>query len=483
MSVVESNLIDGDWVGSDRHRDDLDPSDLRTVVARVALATPADATRAMDVAARAASSWRAVSLQDRERILRTTAALLRERRAGIAAGISRDVGKLAAEALGEVDKSADFFDYYAGVVRLSRGDVLPDSRPGTTTLSVREPLGAVLVITPWNDPLLTPARKIAPALAAGNTVVFKPAGDSPLPAADLVRALVDAGIPPGVVALVNGETTQISPVLLAHPGLAALSFTGSTPVGNQLRIALAHRPTRVLTEMGGKNASVVLADADLDLAAATIVEAGYRQAGQRCTATSRVVVLRKVVDAFLDRFTARVNTLLVGRASDQRSTMGPVINARHARDVINHIDLAREAGAVVAVGGGRPEGPDLEHGSFVRPTVITEVTPDMALWREEVFGPVVAVQAVDTFDEAVDAVNDSPFGLAAGIFTKSLARAHEFIDRVEVGHVSVNLPTSGWDVHMPFGGTKDSGSEFREQGLDVLQFYTRGKTASIGYGY
>lgn len=479
MTVVVDNRIGSAWIKGDVYDADLNPSDLRITVARVSVASAADAVQAMTHAARALAGWRTSPVPAREHVLRAAAALLRQRRAEIARDIAAEVGKTMDEASTEVAKSADFFDYYAGLLRLPYGDLLPDARPATTTVSLREPLGVILVITPWNDPMLTPARKIAPALSVGNTVVLKPARDSPLAAAHLVRALIDAGLPDGAINLVNGEGAVVAPPMLGHPALAALSFTGSTTVGYTLQHALAGRPVRVQTELGGKNASAVLADADLDVAVSVLLEASFRQAGQRCTATSRILVEDAIHDEFVARFVEATKRLRLGPATAADTTLGPVVNARHAESVLGHITRAAGDGATVVTGGSRPSDVSLAHGCFIEPTVIIDVRPDMPLWREEVFGPVVAVRRCATFDAAVAAVNDSSYGLAAAVFTRSLETAHRFIADADVGQVAVNLGTAGWDVHFPFGGFKDSGSAFKEQGLAALQFYTRVKTASI----
>ena len=462
--------------------DVVDPADTRRVVARVPEMDPAEVAELYELAEAGAVVWAATSPLERAAVMVRTAALLRERAAEIAADLVAEMGKTRAEADGEVGKAADFFDYYASWARRPYGQLLHDARPGTETSTRTEPLGVVCLITPWNDPLLTPARKAAPALISGNAVVLKPAGETPLVALHLARALDDAGLPAGVLGVVLGRASRISAALLDDPRLAAVSFTGSTEVGRSLQRQLAGRDVRLQTEMGGKNATAILDDADLALAIPTVAAAVFGQAGQRCTATSRIVVDRAVAEEVIAGLVEAARALRPGPGGEPGTTMGPLVSSRHRDDVLGHIARAEADGAVLAVGGSAPAGPEFEHGCYVLPTVLRDVTPQMAIWREEVFGPVVAVRVVDGFDEAVEAVNDSVYGLAAGVFTRSLGRAHEFARRVEAGQVSVNLPTPGWDVHLPFGGFGASGSPFKEQGAEALRFYSRVKTVAIRFG-
>lgn len=480
---IEPRLAGGRWqppVG-DRAVPVHDPADTGRVVASVPAMTAEEITELYAVAAEGARRWRATSPLERAAVLARAADLLRSGHEAIAADVVSENGKTRAEALVEVDKSADFLDYYAGVARLPSGNLLADARPHTRTSTVVEPVGVVCLITPWNDPLLTPARKLSPALAAGNAVILKPAAETPLSGLHLARALHDAGLPAGVLGVAVGRTSEIGDALLDDPRLDAVSFTGSTAVGRQLGARLGGRAVRLQTEMGGKNASAVLADADLPLAVSTIAAAAFGQAGQRCTATSRVVVERAVADAFVDGLVDAARAARLGPGSDPATTMGPLVSPGHRDDVLAHVEKARADGARILTGGAAPSAPELARGCFVEPTVVTDVGPEMAIWREEVFGPVVAVRVVDGFDAAVDAVNDSAYGLAAAVFTTALQLAYEFADRVDTGQVAVNLPTSGWDVHHPFGGFGESGSPFKEQGLDGLRFYTRVKTVAVRY--
>ncbi|MFF8908492.1 aldehyde dehydrogenase family protein [Streptomyces olivaceoviridis] len=479
MRTLET-LRGGEWVATGEWIDVHDPADIRTPVARVPALAAKDVTRAYDHAERAFTTWRRTSPFERSRVLTEAARLIRERSGAIAADVTAENGKTLAEARGETLKAADFLEYYAGLARQGYGTLLHDARPGTRTHTQREPIGVILAISPWNDPLITPARKLAPLLAAGNTAVLKPAGETPLSALHLARALHDAGLPAGVLNVVTGRTAEIEEALLDDPRIAGITFTGSNAVGNRIRRRLADRNVRFQGELGGKNASVVLRDADLPAAARAVAAAAFGQAGQRCTATSRVIVERPVHEEFTRLLLAEVEALKAGPGSDPATTLCPLSSPRQRDSVLADLGRAVEEGATVLTGGG----PDTtrEHGCHVQPTVLADVTPRMAVWREEVFGPVLALRAVDDFAAALDAVNDSGFGLAAAVFTRDLAAAHRFADEAECGQIAVNTTTTGWDVHLPFGGFRDSGTAYKEQGEEVLRFSTRVKTVAVHFG-
>lgn len=475
-------LSGGQWVTTGAWLPVHDPADLRTPVAQVPALSAEDVTRIYDHAADGFALWRRTSPFDRARVLFEAARLLRERAADIAADVVAENGKTFKEASGEVQKAADFFEYYAGIARDGYGTLLHDARPGTRTDFRHEPVGVVLAITPWNDPLLTPARKLAPALAAGNAVVLKPASETPLSGLLLARALHDAGLPAGVLGVVTGRVGRISDALTGDPRIAAVTFTGSNTVGEGLRRSLADRNVRFQGELGGKNATVVLADADLGKAVGALLVASFGQTGQRCTATSRVLVERPVYEEFTGLLLAAVAALRIGPGGEDGTAVGPLSGSGHRDAVLADIARAVKEGATVLAGGGVPEGEAYAHGCYVVPTVLGDVTREMAVWREEVFGPVVVVRPVDGLDEAVEEVNDSDFGLAAALFTRDLGAAYRFTEAADCGQVAVNTTTSGWDVHHPFGGFRDSGSAFKEQGGEALRFYTRVKTVAVHFG-
>jgi len=459
-----------------------DPADVRSVVAEVPAMSASEVAAAYTRARAGFDAWRHTNPLDRAAVMTRCADLIRARAEEGAVTLVRENGKTLAEARVEVAKTADFLDYYASFARQPWGEILADARGGTQTTVRYEPVGVVLAITPWNDPLLTPARKLGPALIAGNAIVLKPASQTPQIARWLADLLMAAGLPGNVIAVVTGEQREIGATLLGHPDLDALTFTGSTEVGNHLRRALADRNVRLQTETGGKNASVVLAGADLELAAATVAAAAFGQAGQRCTATSRLVVDAPVAAGLLELLRSRAEACVLGPGLDPATTLGPLATVRHRDDVLAHIHKAKTEGATVLTGGNRPTAAPLEYGCYVTPTIMS-VDTRHSLWREEVFGPVVAVCEATGFDDAVKLVNDSQYGLSAAVFTRDLRQANEFIDRAEAGQVSVNLPTSGWDVHHPFGGFRESGSPFKEQGSPGLRFYTRIKTSAVRFAW
>ncbi len=476
--TVETNLVGGRFT-SDAAGEPIDVRNPATdeVIGRVPAMGAADIDEVIAAAVEGARTWKRTGQLARGRILLDAAALIRAEASELVEVIVAEMGKTRAEATGEVAKTAEFFEYYGGIGRLPYGELIPDARPGTFALQRHEPIGVVLLVTPWNDPLLTPARKLAPALIAGNAVVIKPATETPIIALRLAGILNRAGLPAGVLGTVTGRGSEIGDLLVTDPRFAAVSFTGSTAVGLDLQRKLAGSGVRVQTEMGGKNAAVVLADADLDLALPVIAAAAFGQAGQRCTATSRLIVERGIADEVTQRIADAVTALRVGPGSAPDVDLGPVVSRAQQRDIGARLEAGIAEGAEV-LATATVDGALLESGAFVEPAFL-RVDAQNSLWREEVFGPVLGIRVVDSLDEAIDAVNDSTYGLSSAVYTRSLDAAFRFIDEVDTGQVSVNQPTSGWDIHQPFGGFKESGSAFKEQGLEALHFYTRVKTAAV----
>jgi aldehyde dehydrogenase (NAD+) len=407
---------------------------------------------------------------------------LRENLALYSRDLAREMGKTLHEAEGEVARSADFLEYYGSLGRLPKGEILPDERAYVDAYTLREPVGVVLAITPWNDPMVTPARKLAPALFAGNAVILKPATLTPLTAVHLADALNEAGLPRGALTLVTARGSATSRAFIESALVQAVTFTGSTEVGLSLERSAAGRNVRVEVEMGGKNAAVILNGTELDVAVAAVVSGAFGQAGQRCTATSRLLVEEGVYDEVLDQLLARTESLRIGAALADGTEMGPLVEKAHLEKVLGYVDSGKAEGARLLFGGVRLADGPLAHGYFVSPAVFVDVSEDMRIWREEIFGPVLAVCKVRSLDDAIATVNASEYGLSASIFTRDMGAAHAFTSRVEAGNIGVNLPTSGWDVHMPFGGFKMSGSGEKEHGLEGLRFYTRTKTIAVRYG-
>ncbi|WPU11056.1 aldehyde dehydrogenase family protein [Pseudarthrobacter oxydans] len=473
------NLVNGGFAdASDGGTIDVtNPATNDALIAQVPAMTRNDLDAVFAAAETGAKVWKGTGHLERGRILIEASRLIRVRCSELVDVIVAEMGKTQAEAIGEVGKSAEFFEYYGGLARASFGEYLPDGRPGTFASQIREPVGVVLLITPWNDPLLTPARKMAPALLAGNAVVVKPATVTPIIALKLAEILHDAGVPAGVLGTVTGRGSDIGDALLSYGAIKAVSFTGSTDVGLGLQRRLAGTGVRLQTEMGGKNAAVVLEDADLDLAVPAIVAGAFAQAGQRCTATSRLIVQRGVEAEVVEKVNAAVRALRVAAGNIPGADLGPVVSREAQRDVQEHVAKALAEGAqVLAVADAAHE---LEsEGSFVEPTFL-RIARDSSIWREEVFGPVLSMVVVDTPEEAIEAVNDSSYGLSSAVFTKNLSKAFQFVEGVDTGQVSVNQPTTGWDIHHPFGGFKESGSAFKEQGTEALNFYSRTKTVAI----
>lgn len=476
MTLVLRNLLNGEFVGAARALSVTNPATDGDVVGEVPAMEASDLAAVFDAAESGARAWRAVDPISRGKVLSRAGAIVQERSSELAALIVAEMGKTHAEASGEVTKVVDFLDYYAGLCRLPYGELLPDVRPGTWVQQIREPLGIVVLITPWNDPFLTPARKLAPALAAGNAVVIKPASETPLITLRFAEILHEAGLVAGALGTVTGRGSEIGDALTEDARIKAVSFTGSTPVGLDIQRRLAGTGVRVQTEMGGKNAMVVLNDADLDAAIAAIAAGSFAQAGQRCTATSRLIVQRGIAQELEARLTAHIGGLRVGPGADHDVDLGPVVSASAKSTIEAHVASAVATGAEVIARTPLNERANIGH--FVAPGLLR--TPvDNPIWRDEVFGPVLSMTIIDDLDEAIALVNDSAYGLSSAVFTSSLSSAHAFIDAVDTGQVSVNQPTTGWDVHHGFGGFKDSGSPFKEQGTEAIRFYTRVKTAAI----
>ena len=472
------NLIGGAWVGGDV-APNINPSDIADVVGEFAAAGTRDAEAALAAARDAFPAWSHGSIQARADVLQTVSAEIFARREELADLLAREEGKTRREALGEVNRAAYIFGFFAGEVVRTCGDLVPSVRPGVTVEVTREPVGVVCLITPWNFPIAIPAWKIAPALAYGNTVVFKPAELTPGCAWALADIIHRAGVPAGVFNLVMGRGSVLGPVLTG-PGVDAISFTGSTATGAGILQAGVRHGAKVQLEMGGKNPLVVLDDADPEAAARCALDGAFYATGQRCTASSRLIVQAGIHDRFVAALTAALRQQVVGDARAPETTIGPVVDRRQLESDLAYIDVAKREGACLAHGGTRVAR--ATEGYFLEPALFTETGPLMRINREEVFGPVASIIRVTDYEAALQTANGVAFGLCAGICTTSLKHAAHFKRHAEAGVVMVNLPTAGVDYHVPFGGRKASSFGPREQGRYAAEFYTTVKTAYVHAG-
>jgi alpha-ketoglutaric semialdehyde dehydrogenase len=474
------NLIGGEWVGAGDNAtfESRNPARADEVLAVFPSATAADAAQAAAAAAESFPAWAALPAPARGAILFKAAELLTERLDDVARTLTREEGKTLAEATGEVTRARDILRYYGGEGWRVAGLNLPPNTPGAMLYSKREPLGVVAVITPWNFPVAIPAWKVAPALAYGNTVVLKPASATPLSTLRLVECLVDAGLPAGVLNLVTGAGSVVGGALAGDPLVSGLTFTGSRDTGTRIYARAAEHFARVQLEMGGKNPTIVLDDADLGLAVRLAVLSGFGQTGQVCTATSRIIVEEGIADRFAAALAEAANALNVGDGLEDGVQMGPAISEEQITADLDYVRVGREEGAELLAGGGRA-GDD---GFFLRPTVFDGVDVRSRLAQEEIFGPVIGIVRARDLDDALFKANAVGYGLAASVVTNDLRRALTFVDRIEAGVVKVNEATTGLALQAPFGGFKQSSANtFKEQGPAAVEFFTRTKTVYVTY--
>lgn len=477
--AVHENFIAGEWTPGADVTPNINPSDTRDVIGEYAQADEAQVDAAVRAADEALPAWSATTGQTRHDILDRAAAEILARREELADLLAREEGKTLAEALGEVDRTARVIQYHAAQALMPVGDIVESVRPGIRVDVVREPVGVVGVVTPWNFPLAIPAWKIAPALAYGNTVVFKPADLVPACAWELVDILRRAGLPAGVLNLTMGRGSVVGDALTGHPRVSAVTFTGSVATGARVLASAQRNQARVQLEMGGKNPLIICDDAELDVAVSVAVDGSFGSTGQRCTAAERFIVDERIHDAFVERLVARMSTLVVGDARAQGTEMGPVVNEWQLMQNLRALDVAKEQGGDV-IGGERLERPS--PGFYMRPAVVLGTKPEDTVNVEEVFGPVASIVKVGSYDEAVAVANGTEFGLSSGIVTTSLARASDFQRRSKAGMVMVNVPTAGVDYHVPFGGRGKSSYGTREQGVNAREFYTTVKTTYTAAG-
>jgi alpha-ketoglutaric semialdehyde dehydrogenase len=472
------NLIGGEWVDGARTSRNINPSDTRDVVGEFAQADAAQAQAAIGAAVAAFPAWSVATPQQRFDILDAAGTEILARRAELGDLLAREEGKTLPEATGEVVRAGNIFKFFAGEALRVGGDVIGSVRPGVGVEVTREPIGVVGLITPWNFPIAIPAWKLAPALAFGNTVVMKPADLVPGSAWMLADILMRAGLPKGVFNLVMGRGSEVGATLLDDVRVNAISFTGSVATGQKVAQACVARMAKFQLEMGGKNPFVVLDDADVDVAVNCAVQSGFFSTGQRCTASSRVIVTEGIHDRFVAGVIAKMKALKVDDARKKGTDIGPVVDPKQLAQNLEYIQIGKNEGAKLAAGGEAIErNADGAPGHYMAPALFTETTAEMRINREEIFGPVVSVIRVKGYDEALALANDTPFGLSSGIATTSLKHATHFKRHAQAGMVMVNLPTAGVDYHVPFGGRKGSSYGPREQGRYAAEFYTTVKTA------
>ena len=478
------NYIGGKWVPSESGEvsENINPADTQDIIGRFPLSTPQDVNNAVNAAREAYNGWRNMPAPKRAEILFRLGEILIREKETFTADMTREMGKVLKEAGGDVQEAIDCTYYTAGEGRRLHGYTTPAEMPDKFAMCVRQPVGLCGLITPWNFPMAIPSWKLIPALVCGNTVVLKPAEDTPLSSYNLVHACEEAGIPPGVVNRVTGEGESAGAAITNHTALRLISFTGSTETGRIVASSCAERNAICSLEMGGKNVIIVMDDADIDLAIEGAIWGAFGTSGQRCTASSRLVVHRKVYKQFSKKLVERAKALRVGNGADPKTDVGPVINADAVKKIMSYIEIGqKEDGATLACGGRRLTRGDHARGHFIEPTVFTDVAPDMRIAQEEIFGPVTAVIPAKSLDDAIEIANGVRYGLSAAIYTSDVNQAFRAMNDMYTGIFYVNASTIGAEVHLPFGGTKATGNGHREAGTQVLDIFSEWKSIYVDY--
>ncbi|GIO23455.1 alpha-ketoglutaric semialdehyde dehydrogenase GucD [Oceanobacillus sp. J11TS1] len=474
------NYINGDWVASEIEETgkSKNPANTEEVVGLYQMSSENDLNKAVNSASDAKKAWRKLSGDERGNYLQKAASILEERLDEVALTMTKEMGKTLPEAKGETARGVAILRYYAGEGLRSEGDVIPSTDKDALMFTTRAPLGVVGVITPWNFPVAIPLWKMAPALIYGNTVVIKPASEAAITCAKVIECLHEAGIPEGVVNMVTGSGSVIGLEIANHPEVNGITFTGSNQVGKQLAQIAVTRGIKYQLEMGGKNPVIVANDADLDLAVEATISGGLKSTGQKCTATSRVIVQKDIYQKFKERLLAKVAEITVGDGVESSTWMGPSVSQSQLDTVVSYIEKGKEEGAKLLYGGDKVRSKALK-GYFIEPTVFEGVTSDMTIAKEEIFGPVLALMKVNSVEEALELANDSEYGLSASIFTTNISNMLSFIDDMDAGLVRVNAESAGVELQAPFGGMKQSSSHSREQGRAAIEFYTNIKTVFV----
>jgi len=480
---IFKNFINGEWVQSRSGKayENRNPADTDELIGMFVSSIEEDVDIAVDAAKEAYKTWRLVPAPKRAEILFRAAELLLQRKEEFSKDMTREMGKILAETRGDVQEAIDMTYYMAGEGRRLFGQTTPSELPNKFAMSVRQSIGVCGMITPWNFPMAIPSWKMMPALISGNTVVLKPAEDTPLSSYHLVQVLTEAGVPRGVVNLVSGDGPNAGAPLSQHKDVPVVSFTGSTAVGRIIAKACAPEFKHCSLEMGGKNIIIVMEDANLDLAVDGAVWGGFGTTGQRCTAASRLAVHKDVYKEFLDRFVDRVKSLKVGNGLDASTDMGPCINEQQLKTVMSYVEIGKNEGAKLLTGGNRLDRGAYAKGWFHAPTVFGDCAPTMRIAQEEIFGPVVSVIPIESLEQAVEVANGVPYGLSASIYTRNVNRAFQATRDLYTGIVYVNAPTIGAETHLPFGGTKQTGNGHREAAIAAIDFFTEWKTIYIDY--
>lgn len=476
------NFIDGEWVPSatGRFRDNLNPA-TGEVLGQVTQSDEGDLDRAVAAAVAAQQKWRLVPAPERAEVLYRAGQLLKERKEELSQALTKEMGKVIAEARGEVQEGIDMAFFMAGEGRRLVGDTTPSELPNKFAMSVRAPVGIAGLITPWNFPIAIATWKAFPAIVGGNAVVWKPATETPVLANMLVGILEEAGLPKGVMNLVYGSGQVVGEAMVEHPDIDIISFTGSTEIGRSVAEKGGRHLKRVSLEMGGKNGIIVMDDADLKLAVDGIIWSGYGTSGQRCTAASRVIVHRAVKEQLEEMLLERIRNLTLGNGLDESVDVGPVINPSALNKIHGYVKIGKEEGARLLCGGEVADTGELAKGHFYQPTLFTDVEPFMRIAQEEIFGPVISIIPVDSLDEAITVNNSVAYGLSSSIFTQDVNRVFTAMRDLDTGIVYVNAGTTGAEIHLPFGGTKGTGNGHRDSGIAALDVFTEWKSVYVDY--
>ncbi|MCH8124470.1 aldehyde dehydrogenase family protein [candidate division KSB1 bacterium] len=483
MTKQFKNFIGGEWVDSFSGEtfENRNPANWDEIVGVFPKSNEEDVNKAVEAARKAFDSWRLVPAPERGEIMKKAGDIMSARKEEISRLMTREMGKILAETRGDTQEGIDTAYYAFGESRRLFGRTVPSELPNKFNMTTRIPIGVAGIISPWNFPMAIPTWKIFPALTCGNTIVFKPASDTPATATLFVEILAEAGVPPRAINLVHGTGSQVGNPIVNHPVINLISFTGSTKVGKSINQNAGFQLKRVSLELGGKNGQIVMADANLELALEGVLWGAFGTTGQRCTATSRLILDEKIHDSFLEMLVKRTNNLKLGDGLDESVEVGPLINQSQVEIISKYVEIGKNEGAKLLCGGETANLGSLAKGWFYKPTIFTDVSRDMRIAKEEIFGPVLSVLKVSSLDEGVDVLNDSTYGLSSSVYTKDINAAYKAMRDIEAGITYINGPTIGAECHMPFGGVKATGNGHREGGWQVYEFFSEVKTCYVDF--